>query len=104
MDIAASLASRVIRESQDTRDSLVKVVIRELKAYLDTPELKEHLEKVVTQVYQDTPELKVKAGIRVTVVNPVTQVSQVIRVHLEFPVIAERVGTVGYLASLDSME
>lgn len=104
MDIAASLASRVTRESQAIRDSLEKAVIRGLKEFLDTQEFQVTLAKAVTLVSQDTQELKVKAGIRVTLVNPVTLDSQGTRVFLEFPVIAERADIAGYLASLDSLE
>ena len=78
MDTVESKASLAIRAS------LVKAVIRELKASLDTQVVRASLDTAVTQELVDSPAIRVKADIQVSLG------SQDIRVTLEFPVTVDR--------------
>ena len=101
MDIAASLATRVLKERQAIRESTVKAVIQASKEFLDTQEFKESLERAVTLGFLDTPEIRVRVGIQVQLENQDIPEFRVIQDSKEFRV---TVGKVDFLASLDSAE
>lgn len=104
VDIAASLATRALRERQATRESLVKAVIQELKDYLDTQEFQGKVDSVVIQVYPGSQELAASVDIQVSLENPVTQVSLAIQVSKEFPVTVDSPVRADTAVSLDSVE